>query len=143
MKNKKEIIMFKKTLIALTVVGMSSTALGATLSDDAVHTTGVTATTPSLQQVATLDAYTITPPILHLDANYSAGDTITVTYSGAALDEDYTHPTANLTIGTTTGAACTPANPVSRSRLSNKNRQQRQVLKFRSRSDQHTAKETC
>jgi hypothetical protein len=108
----KGIHMFKKTLIALTVVGMSSTAWGAaTLSSTAVAAAGVTLATPSIQQVTTQDAYVVTGPILHLDANYATGDTITVTYSGAALDEDYTHPTTNLTIGTTQGTiGCTAGN---------------------------------
>jgi hypothetical protein len=109
---KKDIIMitFKKTLLAVSVLGFASASQGAELSATAVFDAGITAAAPSIQEVATLDAVTITAPNLHLGANYGAGDTITVTYSGASLDEDYSHPTGNLTVGTTTSATCTSTN---------------------------------
>jgi hypothetical protein len=101
---------FKKTLLATSILGFASASLGAELSATAVHSAGITAATPSIQQVATLDKVTVAAPILHLGANYGAGDTIQITYSGADLDEDYSHPTAALTSGTTTGGTCTSAN---------------------------------
>lgn len=101
--------MFKKTLLAVSVFALASTAttadaasIRAAQDDTAVFA----AATPSTQAVSTADLVTVAGPILHLDANYGAGDTISVTYSGASLDEDYTHPTTALTIGQTTGAAC-------------------------------------
>ena len=101
--------MFKKTLLAVSVFALASTAttadaasIRAAQDDTAVFA----AATPSTQAVSTADLVTVAAPILHLDANYGAGDTISVTYSGASLDEDYTHPTTALTIGTTTGGAC-------------------------------------
>ena len=101
---------FKKTLLATSILGFASASLGAELASDATHTNAIAAATPSIQQVATLDKVTVAAPILHLGANYGAGDTIQITYSGAALDEDYSHPTAALTSGTTTGGTCTSAN---------------------------------
>jgi hypothetical protein len=101
---------FKKTLLATSILGFASASLGAELSATAVHSAGITAATPSIKQVATLDKVTVAAPILHLGANYGAGDTIQITYSGADLDEDYSHPTAALTSGTTTGGTCTSAN---------------------------------
>lgn len=101
---------FKKTLLATSILGFASASLGAELASDATHTNAISAATPSIQQVATLDAVTVAAPILHLGANYGAGDTIQITYSGASLDEDYSHPTAALTAGTTTAGTCTSAN---------------------------------
>jgi hypothetical protein len=101
---------FKKTLLATSILGFASASLGAELASDATHTNAIAAATPSIQQVATLDKVTVAAPILHLGANYGAGDTIQITYSGAALDEDYSHPTGALTSGTTTLGTCTSAN---------------------------------
>jgi hypothetical protein len=103
---KKEYIMFNKTLLAVSVFALASTANAASIRLAQDDTAAFAAVTPSTQAVSTADLITVAAPILHLDANYGAGDTITVTYSGAALDEDYSHPTTALTIGATAGGTC-------------------------------------
>jgi hypothetical protein len=102
--------MFKKTLLTASLFGLASASLGAELASDATHTNAIVAQAPSIQEVATLDDFTVTAPILHLGANYGSNDTIQITYSGASLDEDYTHPTTALTVVQTTGGTCTTAN---------------------------------
>jgi hypothetical protein len=101
--------MFKKTIIAMSLIAGASTATAATLSGTNVHSAGITAVTNSIQEVATLDKVTLVKQFLHLDANYGAGDTITVTYSGASLDSNFTHPTGNLVTGITNAAAADAA----------------------------------
>jgi len=88
--------MFKKTLLAASLFGVASASFGATIGTGLETTVGVTVGAPSIQEVATLDAYTIDGPTVRLGANYGAGDTITLTFSGAALDEDYSFDTAAI-----------------------------------------------
>jgi len=106
MKNKKEIIMFKKTLIALTVLGMSSTALSLTIHPSTQPASNpVLVLAPAITHVATLDTYANTAFFVHLDANYASGNTVQLTYSGAAVDEDYVFPTAAIPLTVDTAAS--------------------------------------
>jgi hypothetical protein len=105
--------MFKKTLVATSLMALASPLMADTLAPAQVHTGAITAAAPGIQAIATADDVSVVGPILHLDANVSAGDTIAVTYLGASLDEDHTFGTTKLVAGTTTGgagAACITAN---------------------------------
>lgn len=100
--------MLNKTLLAISVFAIASAANSATLNPGADATAAFVAATPSTQNVTTADAFPIgaaISPILHLDATYLAGDNIQITYSGAILDEGFTHGNDALIIGQTAGAA--------------------------------------
>ena len=90
--------MFKKTLICLSVLGLASNALSLTIhpGNDKAVANGIMV--PAITSVATLDAYAVDAFTVHLDANYNSGNTIQLTYSGADIDEDYTFPTAAITL---------------------------------------------
>jgi len=110
MKKKKEIIMFKKTLVTLAALGLASNAMALTIAKSTTHTAAVDVQTPAISSVATLDTYATTAFFLHLDANYSDGNTIQLTYSGATIDEDYTFSTADIALVATSGGAACAAN---------------------------------
>jgi hypothetical protein len=107
--------MFKKTLIALSVVGMSSTAVSLTIHPSKDPSSNpIVVQTPSITNVASLDLYAATAYFVHLDANYNSGNTIQVSYTGAAIDEDYIFPTAaiSLTADTDTTASTCAASQI-------------------------------
>lgn len=90
--------MFKKTLICLSVLGLASNAMSLTIhpGNDKAVANGLMV--PSITSVATLDTYAVDAFTVHLDANYNSGNTIQLTYSGAAVDEDYVFPTTAITL---------------------------------------------
>ncbi|MDC0052697.1 hypothetical protein OAK05_00385 [Gammaproteobacteria bacterium] len=101
--------MFKKTLVTLTALGLASNAMALSLQKDvAVPAAGTVHVlqTPATSHVATIDAYAATAFIIHLDADYSDGDTVQLTYSGAAIDEDNVFPTTSIALVKTTGKTC-------------------------------------
>jgi len=89
--------MFKKTLLALTVVGMSSTAMGAITVADATLK-------PTPQRVTTDGAYTSDAITATVNANYAAGDTLSIVLSH---DVDATQVFATTAVASTscTGGA--------------------------------------
>lgn len=85
---------FKKTLLACTLVSVASASFGATLHPTKDKNVALAAATPSIQAVATADFISVAGPKLLLGTNYGVGDTITVTYSGAAFDSSQEFSTA-------------------------------------------------
>lgn len=83
--------MFKKTLLALTVVGMSSTAMGAITVADATLK-------PTPQRVTTDGAYTSSAITATVNANYAAGDTLSIVLSH---DVDATQVFATTAVAST------------------------------------------
>jgi len=109
MKKKKEIIMFKKSLVTLAALGLASNAMSLAITKSVavpVPATAVVVQAPAISHVATLDTYAATAFFIHLDANYSDGNTVQLTYSGATIDEDYTFSTADIPLVATTGKTC-------------------------------------
>lgn len=108
--------MFKQTIVAASLLAFAAGAMAETLTSSATDSTAaaaITAATPSIQAIATADDVTIAANFLHLDANLAVGDTIAVTYSGAALDEGFTHPATALVVSQSVigaGVACVTAN---------------------------------
>jgi len=88
---------FKKTLLACTLVSVASASFGATLHPGVDKNVALTAAAPSIQAVATADFINVTGPKLMLGTNYGAGDTITVTYSGATFDSSQVFSTGLIT----------------------------------------------
>ena len=102
--------MFKKTIFALAVLGLASNASALTINASTTDTAAVVVQTPAISAVATLDKYAATAFFIHLDAAYSDGNTIAVTYSGATVDEDYIFSTADIPLVATAGGAVCGAN---------------------------------
>lgn len=101
--------MFKKSLVTLAALGLASNAMALSITKnvaDPVAGTAVVVQTPAVSHVATLDTYAATEFFIHLDANYSDGNTVQLTYSGATIDEDYTFSTADIALVATTGKTC-------------------------------------
>lgn len=98
--------MFKQTIVAASLLAFAATSVAETLTSSATDSTAaITAAAPSIQAIATADDVSVPANFLHLDANLAVGDTIAVTYSGAALDEAYTHPATALVVSQTAGGA--------------------------------------
>lgn len=90
--------MFKKTIVALAVVGLASNASALTITESTTLGDAVTVQTPAITHVATKDDYAASAFFLHLDANYADGNLIQLTYSGATIDETYTFPTSDIAL---------------------------------------------
>ena len=111
--------MFKKTLVATSLLALASTSMADTLGSSAtVPTTVITSAAPTIQAIATADDVSVVAQILHLDSNLSVGDTIAVTYIGAALDEGYSHPSTPLVISQSNDNGGDPACTVASQNIS-------------------------
>lgn len=90
--------MFKKTLIAATVAGVAGYSAGAFAAADLVNATdqGNTTTANVISFEGAASDTTIAGPsiFVQLGAEYSTGDIITITFSGATLDTTASAPTA-------------------------------------------------
>ena len=86
--------MFKKTLLAMTVFGMSSAALGAVTVANATLA-------PSPERITTDAAYTTSAVTMTVNANYAVGDTISIKFSH---DVDTTQVFSTTAVAST---ACT------------------------------------